>query len=127
MVSEVATNDVIPVACAFALFDTITISPVARSVIVSVPPSTLNVSSFALPVRESSPAPPAIISLPPPPVIISFAFPPVIVSPAEPPSTFKISSCPVKSTVVAELACPLIVSILASLLLSVKECEPAES
>ena len=104
LVSAVATKSVMPVACAFALFETMRISPEVRSVMVSVPPSTLKVSLSAFPVSESSPAPPAIISVPPPPVMISLPLPPLIVSPADPPSILRFSTCPVRSTIVAELA-----------------------
>ena len=60
-------------------------SPVDRSVIVSLPASTLKVSLPALPVKLSLPAPPVIISLPPFPVIMSAPPPPLSVSiPASP-------------------------------------------
>ena len=66
-------------------------SPVARSVIVSLPASTLKVSLSALPVKLSLPAPPVIISLPPFPVIISAPPPPLRVSVPESPVIVKPS------------------------------------
>ena len=63
----VATKAAILVAFAVALPLTISISPVDKSVIVSVPEFALNVSLPAFPVRVSSPAPPVRSSLPAPP------------------------------------------------------------
>ena len=63
----VATKAVILVAFAVALPLTTKLSPVDKSLIVSLPASTLKVSLPALPVSESSPAPPVIVSSPAPP------------------------------------------------------------
>ena len=63
-VPDVATNAVMFVAFAIAPEETTKISLVTRSVIESVPESTLNVSAPPLPVRLSFPVPPVIISAP---------------------------------------------------------------
>ena len=72
VVLEVAVNEFISAAFSIAPELTTKISlPVPKSDTLSVPESTLKVSSPALPVRLSLPAPPVIISFPPFPVIIS--------------------------------------------------------
>ena len=61
-----------------------------KSVIVSVPRSTLKRSFPAFPVKLSFTAFPVIISAPPLPVIVSFPIPPIIVSAPDPP--FNVSA-----------------------------------
>ena len=92
VVLEVAVNELISAAFNIAPALTTKISlPVPKSVMLSVPESTLKVSSPALPVRLSLPAPPVIISFPPFPVIISAPLPPFSVSTAAPPVIVKAS------------------------------------
>ena len=71
-VAVVATNAVSIVALAVAPDDTVRISPVLRSVTVSVSRVTVKVSSPAPPVKVSLPAPPIRVSLPAPPIRMSF-------------------------------------------------------
>ena len=66
------------VAFAVADEETINISPVERSIIVSVPAFTLKVSFPAPPVNESFPLSPKILSSLVPAIILSFSFPPFI-------------------------------------------------
>ena len=61
-VAEVAVKPVIPVAFAVQPVVIIKMSPVAKSVIASVPLLTLKVSFPVPPVNESLPAPPVILS-----------------------------------------------------------------
>ena len=68
---EVAVHAALTVAFTVAPALTTTMSPSLRSVIVTVPAVTMNVSL---------PAPPVIVSLPPPPVSVSLPTPPVIES-----------------------------------------------
>ena len=64
VVLEVAVNELISVAFSVAPELTTKISlPVPKSVMLSVPESTLKVSSPAFPVKLSLPAPPVIISV----------------------------------------------------------------
>ena len=79
-VSLSATKAVIFVAFAVAPELTTKSSPVARSVTVSVPESTLKVSLPPLPVKLSLFAPPVMLSFPAPPVMISLLEPPSIIS-----------------------------------------------
>ena len=91
VVSLSATKAETLVAFAVAPEVTTRSSPVARSVTVSVPASTLNLSLPALPVKLSLPAPPVIMSLPPFPAIISAPLPPFKVSTAASPVIVKAS------------------------------------
>ena len=140
----VATKPVMPVTLREAPFEITTISPVVKSVIISVPESMLKVSLpappvseslFAPPVMVSAPSPPEMISSPIPPakissfaapLIISAALPPVILSTAEPPVRVNASSCPVKSTVDVDVLREKF-SIFFNLLLSEKVCDPPDN
>ena len=108
VVSLSATKFATLFAVAVAPDDTIRSSPVAKSVIVSEPESTLkeslppppvNVSFPVPPVILSAPAPPVILSAPAPPVIVSAPFEPVIISAPELPVIVNPSVCPVRTTV----------------------------
>ena len=86
---------------------------------VSVPKVTLNVSfPPEPPLSVSSPALPFKVSSPAPPVKSSSPVPPLIVKP---------SAWLPKVRVVADDACPSIISILLILELSVSECEPDDN
>ena len=106
----VALKAVIPVTFRVAPLEILIMSPLVKSVILSVPESILKVSFpfppvkvslLAPPVMSSAPSPPEITSSPIPPtkisslaapLIISAAFPPVILSTAEPPVSVKASN-----------------------------------
>ena len=93
VVLEFAVNELISAALRIAPELTTKISfPVPKSAMLSVPESTLKVSSPAFPVKLSLPAPPVIISSPPFPVIISAPLPPFSVSVAAPPVMVKASA-----------------------------------
>ena len=99
----VAVKAVIPVTFRVAPLEILIISPLVKSVILSVPESILKVSSpfppvkvslLAPPVISSAPSPPEMTSSPIPPtkissfaapLIISAELPPVILSTADPP------------------------------------------
>ena len=126
MVPESAAKFETSLAVAFALASvTFTSSPVAKSVITSLPEATVNTSSPVPPVKLSSPsppliasfwAPPLIISFPPAPVIISTPSDPVILSTCASPWMVKPSDCPPKFTVEPLVASVLIISTVAILL-----------
>ena len=88
-----------------------------RSVIVSLPASTLKVSEPAPPVIMSLPAPPVIISTPSPPMIVSIPSPPVMVNP---------SVCALKLTLDPAVLAKT-VSIFLKFASEEKTCEPADN
>ena len=93
------------------------ISEADRSVIVSLPASTLKVSEPAPPVIISLPAPPDMISTPDPPIIVSTPSLPVIVNP---------SVCALKLTLDPAVLAKT-VSIFLKFVSEEKTCEPADN
>ena len=91
MEALVATKFAEKVALAVAPELITKISPVVRSVIESIPESTLKVSLPVPPAKVSLPPPPVKVSSPESPVIISIPDPPVIASTPVPPVIVKPS------------------------------------
>ena len=97
LVPDVAVNELTLVAFAVAPeLTTSTSLSVPKSVIVSVPESTLKVSFPALPVKLSLLAPPVIVSFPAPPIMISLPPAPVIISLFDPPVKLSTPAFPAR-------------------------------